>query len=157
MQMSIIEVSICRRLHMDTSMILICIWLICRLCTALHTKCCGAVFVMTAAIETVLHVYLVGQSGFRIQCHDQWTVDSDVKKKAYILVLELEYFFKPTSSNTRSRASLILLQNSLKIKTTLQKQKRDYHSPERVIVALDIALDITSDPHPTLPRVIFTH
>ena len=43
MQMSIIEVSICRRLHMDTSMILICIWLICRLCTALHTKCCGAV------------------------------------------------------------------------------------------------------------------
>ena len=43
LQMSIIEVSICRRLHMDTSMILICRWLICRLCTALHTKCCGAV------------------------------------------------------------------------------------------------------------------
>ena len=43
MQMSIIEVFICRRLHMNTSMILICIWLICRLCTALHTKCCGAV------------------------------------------------------------------------------------------------------------------
>ena len=43
MQMSIIEVSICRRLHMDTSMIPICIWLVCRLCTTLHTKCCGAV------------------------------------------------------------------------------------------------------------------
>ena len=28
---------------MNTSMILICIWLVCRLCTALHTKCCGAV------------------------------------------------------------------------------------------------------------------
>ena len=38
----------------------------------------------------------------------------------------------------------------------LQKQKRDYHSPERVIVALDIALAITSDSHPTLPRVIVT-
>ena len=45
MQMSIIEVFICRCLHMNTSMILICIWLICRLCTALHTKCCGAVLV----------------------------------------------------------------------------------------------------------------
>ena len=44
MQMSIIEVFICRRLHMNTSMILICIWLICRLGTALHTKCCGAVY-----------------------------------------------------------------------------------------------------------------
>ena len=43
MQMSIIEVFICRRLHMNTSMIPVCIWLICRLCTALHTKCCGAV------------------------------------------------------------------------------------------------------------------
>ena len=30
---------------MNTAMILICIWLICRLCTALHTKCCGAVVV----------------------------------------------------------------------------------------------------------------
>ena len=36
----IIEVSICRLLHMD---ILMCIWLICRLCTTPHTKCCGAV------------------------------------------------------------------------------------------------------------------
>ena len=45
MQMSIIEVFICRRLHMNTSMILICIWLVCRLCTTLHTKCCGAVLV----------------------------------------------------------------------------------------------------------------
>ena len=43
MQMSIIEVFICRCQHMDTSIILICIWLICRLCTTLHTKCCGAV------------------------------------------------------------------------------------------------------------------
>ena len=43
MQMRIIEVFICRRVHMNTSMILICIWLICRLGTALHTKCCGAV------------------------------------------------------------------------------------------------------------------
>ena len=43
MQMSIVEVFVCRRLHMNTSMIPICIRLICRLCTALHTKCCGAV------------------------------------------------------------------------------------------------------------------
>ena len=46
MQMSIVEVFICRRLHMNTSMIPVCIWLICRLCTALHTKCCGAVMYM---------------------------------------------------------------------------------------------------------------
>ena len=44
MQTGIIEVFICRRLHMNTSTILICIWLVCRLCTALHTKCCGAVY-----------------------------------------------------------------------------------------------------------------
>ena len=31
MQTGIIEVFICRRLHMDTSTILICIWLVCRL------------------------------------------------------------------------------------------------------------------------------
>ena len=43
MQMCIIEVSICRRQHMDTSMIPICIWLVCRLCTTLHTKCCSTV------------------------------------------------------------------------------------------------------------------
>ena len=43
MQMSIIEVFIRRRLHMNTSMIPVCILLICRLCTALHIKCCGAV------------------------------------------------------------------------------------------------------------------
>ena len=43
MQMSIVEVFICRRLHMNTSMTPVCIWLICRLCTTLHTKCCGAV------------------------------------------------------------------------------------------------------------------
>ena len=43
MQTGIIEVFICRRLHMNTSTILICIWLVCRLCTTLHTKCCGAV------------------------------------------------------------------------------------------------------------------
>ena len=42
-QMSIVEVFVCRRLHMNTSMISVCIWLVCRLCTALHTKCCGAV------------------------------------------------------------------------------------------------------------------
>ena len=48
MQMSIIEVFICRRLHMNTSMIPVCIWLICRLCTALHTKCCGAVLPWTS-------------------------------------------------------------------------------------------------------------
>ena len=47
MQMGIIEVFICRRLHMNTSMIPICIWLVCRLCTTLHTKCCGAVSVAT--------------------------------------------------------------------------------------------------------------
>ena len=45
-QMSIVEVFICRRLHMNTSMIPVCIWLICRLCTALHTKCCSAVVCM---------------------------------------------------------------------------------------------------------------
>ena len=43
MQAGIIEVFICRRLHMNTSTILICIWLVCTLCTTLHTKCCGAV------------------------------------------------------------------------------------------------------------------
>ena len=43
MQTGVIEVFICRRLHMNTSTILICIWLVCRLCTALHTKCCGTV------------------------------------------------------------------------------------------------------------------
>ena len=48
MQMSIIEVFICRRLHMNTSMILICIWLVCRLCTTLHTKSCGAVHYVVA-------------------------------------------------------------------------------------------------------------
>ena len=46
MQMGIIEVFMCRRLHMNTSMILICIWLICRLGTTLHTKCCGAVMIL---------------------------------------------------------------------------------------------------------------
>ena len=49
MQTGIIEVFICRRMHMNTSMILICIWLICRLCTALHTKCCGAVYGVAVA------------------------------------------------------------------------------------------------------------
>ena len=49
MQMSIIEVFICRRLHMNTSMILICIWLICRLGTTLHAKCCGAVYAAKCA------------------------------------------------------------------------------------------------------------
>ena len=41
--MSIVEVFVCRRLHMNTSMISVCIRLICILCTAMHTKCCGAV------------------------------------------------------------------------------------------------------------------
>ena len=50
MQMSIIEVFICRRLHMNTSMIPICIWLICRLYTALHTKCCGAVWCVHSVV-----------------------------------------------------------------------------------------------------------
>ena len=53
MQISIIEVFICRRLHMDTSMILICIWLICRLCTALHTKCCSVVGSMAIRPEII--------------------------------------------------------------------------------------------------------
>ena len=44
MQTGIIEVFICRRLHTNTSTILICIWLVCKLCTTLHTKCCGAVY-----------------------------------------------------------------------------------------------------------------
>ena len=43
MQTGIIEVFVCRCLQTNTSTILICIWLICRLCTTLHTKCCGAV------------------------------------------------------------------------------------------------------------------
>ena len=41
--MSIVEVFVCRRLQTNTSMISVCIRLKCRLCTALHTKCCGAV------------------------------------------------------------------------------------------------------------------
>ena len=53
MQMSIIEVSICRCLHMDTSMISICIWLVCGLYKTLHTKCCGAVCI---AIITTLRI-----------------------------------------------------------------------------------------------------
>ena len=58
MQMSIIEVFICRRLHMNTSMILICIWLICRLGTTLHAKCCGAVFDMEpfVTVFTLNHI-----------------------------------------------------------------------------------------------------
>ena len=55
MQMSINEVFICRRLHMNTSMILICIWLICRLGTTLHTKCCGAVFSRISVIGQQFH------------------------------------------------------------------------------------------------------
>ena len=55
MQMSIIEVFICRRLHMNTSMILICIWLVCRLCTTLHTKCCGAVITHVNMSHDVFH------------------------------------------------------------------------------------------------------
>ena len=54
MQMSIVEVFICRRLHMNTSMIPACIWLICRLCTALHTKCCGAVMVIKSIVTQVV-------------------------------------------------------------------------------------------------------
>ena len=49
MQMSIIEVFKCSRLHTDTSMTLICIWLVCRLCTILHTKCCGVAYDQAAA------------------------------------------------------------------------------------------------------------
>ena len=56
MQMSIIEVFICRRLHMNTSMILICIWLVCRLCTTLHTKCCGAVSPSFPSLPNLFHV-----------------------------------------------------------------------------------------------------
>ena len=63
MQMSIIEVFICRRLHMDTSMILICIWVICRLCTALHTKCCGAV-------RDLVILYVIVDSSRRKQYRD---------------------------------------------------------------------------------------
>ena len=36
------QTSAYERLHMNTSMILICIWLVCRLGTALHTKCCNS-------------------------------------------------------------------------------------------------------------------
>ena len=56
MQAGIIEVFKCRHLHMSTSTILICIWLVCTLCTTLHTKCCGAVYVST---ETALSHYKV--------------------------------------------------------------------------------------------------
>ena len=55
MQMSIIEVSICGRLHMDTSLILICIWLVCRLCTTLHTKCCGAAVCVLCTCIFIYH------------------------------------------------------------------------------------------------------
>ena len=58
MQMSIVEVFICRRLHMNTSMIPVCIWLICRLCTALHTKCCGAVICTHKHLFTTLIGYI---------------------------------------------------------------------------------------------------
>ena len=57
MQMSIVEVFICRRLHMNTSMIPVCIWLICRLCTALHTKCCGAVRDLQDMLDSLLTVF----------------------------------------------------------------------------------------------------
>ena len=59
MQTGIIEVFICRRLHMNTSTIP---WLICRLCTALHTKCCGAVSVVNVCacvcMCVCMHVYV---------------------------------------------------------------------------------------------------
>ena len=41
--MSIVEVFVCRHLQTNKSMIPVCIRLKCRLCTAMHTKCCGAV------------------------------------------------------------------------------------------------------------------
>ena len=55
MQMSIVEVFICRPLHMNTPMIPVCIRLICRLCTALHTKCCGAVTPFSHATPPSCH------------------------------------------------------------------------------------------------------
>ena len=57
MQMSIIEVSICRRQHMDTSMIFICIWLVCRLHTTLHTKCCSTVTCTHTNTHTCAHAH----------------------------------------------------------------------------------------------------
>ena len=42
MQMRIVEVFVCRHLQTNTSIIPVCIRLKCRLCTALHTKRCGA-------------------------------------------------------------------------------------------------------------------
>ena len=69
MQMSIIEVFICRRLHMNTSMILICIRLICRLCTALHTKCCGAVIHSAVKYTGVLQV----RNFLIVQCQTEFS------------------------------------------------------------------------------------
>ena len=46
MTMNIIEMSICRRMQTHTSIILICTWLACRLCTTRHTKCCCAAFLI---------------------------------------------------------------------------------------------------------------
>ena len=43
MQTHIIEVSICKRLYMDTSMICVCIFFICRVCITLHIICNRAV------------------------------------------------------------------------------------------------------------------
>ena len=77
MQMSIIEVFICRRLHMNTSMIPVCIWLICRLCTALHTKCCGAVMEAIGVLDPDDETHLFCRHFVyipRINNHlEQWT------------------------------------------------------------------------------------
>ena len=69
MQTGIIKVFICRRLHMNTSMIPICIWLICRLCTALHTKCCGAVHHLTRHLQHHLTRHLQHHLTRHLQHH----------------------------------------------------------------------------------------
>ena len=106
MQMSIIEVFICRRLHMNTSMILICIWLICRLGTTLHTKCCGAVScryqwwqLAHAQLQLVhpLVQLLVCLSLLPLWCPSLWGCWWLVYVLGYISIRSKESSYKPRS------------------------------------------------------------
>ena len=57
MQMCIIEVFICRRLHMNTSMIHICIWLICRLCLSLLPSSPYLLSLTCSPLHISIHVH----------------------------------------------------------------------------------------------------
>ena len=58
-QTHIIEVSICRRLHMDTSMICVCIFFICRVCVTLYTTLCHSVSVNSNSRTHFFHDHLI--------------------------------------------------------------------------------------------------